>query len=159
MADDLIAQSIEEHGHQFAAIEYGNPLLDKYFYVETKGRTKTWTSTHTKMLTRTNNPKNLKAIQASGVAEELLDKDALGGEQAQEELQGHPLFERLKSLADVGRSAPLGSHVITYRDSMELTWSMPPKSLRLHGPCAPQVLSRWSLSYAGEIDNPPEDLD
>ena len=41
-ADELIAHSVAEYGHKYAAISYGNPLTDKFFYVQGKGRTKTW---------------------------------------------------------------------------------------------------------------------
>ena len=72
LADQLIAQSIEEHGHQFAMISYNNPLPDKYFYVEGKGRTKTWTRDYYKGAKRESNPKSLKALQDARVAETRL---------------------------------------------------------------------------------------
>ena len=84
-------------------ISYGNPLTDRYFYVESQGRTKTWTSSHTKTLSRMNNPKTLKAIQAAGVADELVDKD-LDDEDKEEEGEVPKTYEKLKALADVGRS-------------------------------------------------------
>ena len=101
VADQLIAQSIEEHGHQYAMISYGNALTDRYFYVESKGRPKTWTSSHTKTLSRANNAKTLKAIQAAGVADELLDGTHLVADKDTAEVP--KTFEKLKALADVGR--------------------------------------------------------
>ena len=104
LADTIIAQSVQEHGHQYAMISFGNPLTDKYFYIESKGRTKTWTQTYTKKLSRTSNPKSLKAIQGSGVAEGLLDGSDVPGLAIEDDAGEVPKgFEKLKALADVGR--------------------------------------------------------
>ena len=103
LADTIIAQSVQEHGHQYAMISFGAPLIDKYFYIESKGRTKTWTQTYTKKLSRTTNPKSLKAIQGSGVAEGLLDGSDLPGATEDDAGEVPKAFKKLKALADVGR--------------------------------------------------------
>ena len=105
LADTIIAQSVQEHGHQYAMISFGNPLTDKYFYIESKGRTKTWTQSYTKQIARSSNPKSLKAIQGSGVAEGLLDGSDVPGLAIEDDAGEVPkVFEKLKTVADVGRS-------------------------------------------------------
>ena len=107
VADQLIAQSIEEHGHVFAMVSYNNPLTDKYFYVESKGRTKTWTRNYEKEVHRGFNPKTLKALTDASVADGLMDGAELETEEGAAEVP--KVFEKLKALADVGRSHPWAS--------------------------------------------------
>ena len=95
-ADELIAHSVAEYGHKYAAISYGNPLTDKFFYVQGKGRTKTWYKGEEKTLSKDSNPKNTKALTDMGGFGEL-------GNLQPEKTESEEL-QKLKGTADMGRS-------------------------------------------------------
>ena len=100
VADQLIAQSVNEFGHKFACISYGNELTDRFFYVLQGGRTKTWCKDESKTLESTKNPKNVKMLADQGMFNEMLGEL----EDAKEENEPSKDFQKLKSSADLGRS-------------------------------------------------------
>ena len=101
VADELIAASIKEHNHKYAMISYGNKLTDKYFYVQGKGRTRTWYKDEGKTLEKSSSVKNVKMLSNSAVFGELV-----AGETKPEETEADKKTEVLKGLTDAGRSWP-----------------------------------------------------
>ena len=100
VADQLIAQSMHEFGHQLAVVSYGSVLTDKYFYIQSDGRTREWCKDRVKELSKAGAPKTAKALADGGVCPELLDT----GKEAEVVGAAAAPLEEVQACADVARS-------------------------------------------------------
>lgn len=65
MADELIQQNCEEFSHPLKVVKStsGNPMLDRFFYIKSKGRTRTWKQTEEQVLTGKTDVKSRKILE------------------------------------------------------------------------------------------------
>ena len=107
VADEIIAADKVEFEHNGAAklSPSGNPLLDEFFFVVSKGKTRNWSQVEHKEMNQAAAPKSKKQIQAAGIFVEGMGLMSEGGNESEVKIEAVGLkalreeAEKLRSLA------------------------------------------------------------
>ena len=79
--EELVADNQKEYGHNEPKTEHAsNPLLNRYFYVHSDGRKRSWSQVTTKTMQMEGEVKNKKALcEAADKYKELFGAEGAGG--------------------------------------------------------------------------------
>ena len=113
VADKIIAANQVEFEHRGAAklSPCGNPLLDEFFFVVSKGKTRNWSQVEHKEMNQAAAPKTKKQIQAAGIFVEGMGLMSEGGNESEVKIEAVGLkalreeAEKLRSLAAAAAAA------------------------------------------------------
>ena len=107
VADEIIAANQVEFEHRGAAklSPCGDPLLDEFFFVQSKGKNRKWSQVERKEMNQIAAPKSKKQIQAAGIFVEGMGLMSEGGNESEVKIEAVGLkalraeAEKLRSLA------------------------------------------------------------
>ena len=113
VADEIIAANKVEFEHDGVAklSPSGNPLLDEFFFVQSKGKTRNWSQVEHKEMNQVAAPKSKKQIQAAGIFVEGMGLMSEGGNESEVKIEAVGLkalreeAEKLRSLAAAAAAA------------------------------------------------------
>ena len=117
VADEIIAANKVEFEHDGVAklSPSGNPLLDEFFFVQSKGKTRNWSQVEHKEMNQAAAPKSKKQIQAAGIFVEGMGLMSEGGNESEVKIEAVGLkalraeAEKLRSLAAAAAAAAAAS--------------------------------------------------
>ena len=124
VADSIIQQNQEEFGHNHDPQENENPLLSKYFYVESAGKKRTRRQTEEKMLEGAGAVKKRSELAETGLFDQAMGSTE-GGTVKPESVELEILRQVEESLRRVPQISSPSPGLLKRKASRELNLCMP----------------------------------